>query len=68
VVLKTAFGCHNLPMIAPILITKDFSCHTTTQNQTMEMKNKIGMASMFFYGKFSFIKTKVRIIQEIFWF
>jgi hypothetical protein len=52
--MKTAFGCHNLPMIAPILITTDFSCHTTTKNQTMEMKNKIGMPSMLFMAKFPF--------------
>jgi len=58
-VLKTALGCHNLPMIAPILITRDFSCHTTTQNQTMEMKNKIGMASMFFMANFPFLKQKL---------
>jgi hypothetical protein len=55
-VIKTAFGCHNLPMIAPILITRAFSYHTTTKNQTMEMKNKIGMASMFFMAKFYFLK------------
>jgi hypothetical protein len=53
VVTKTTFGNHNLPIIAPIL-SKDFSCHKTTENQTMVMKNKIGMASMFFMANCHF--------------